>query len=691
MKKILSGKLKYLVLLIYAVLGTASVFLLFNVKTNYDLSKYLPKDSQTKKAITIIENEFGYPSTIDIMVDDVTVLEAKNIKEKIKAVEGVKSVLWLDDAIDINQPISQINEAYLKQFYRDNSALYTVELTTDSYSLETEATINRINKALTSYDPHIRGEALGNIEMRNITNKEISTIMIVMAPLCVLILVFASKSYFEPVLILANLGMAVLLNMGTNILLGEISYITVSMSSVLILAMSMDYSIFLIHRYYELREKGANVIDAVVSATKQAFSSVTASALTTVMGFVALFFMRYTIGKDIGLVLAKGILISFISTITLLPIMILLSNKILDKTQHKNILPSFGGIGKYLNKFRYVIFIILASLAVVSYNLQSKVLYNYGSNQASQEDSKVALDKEAIKAKYGIYNPVLILIPKDNINEEIKLATELENYEYITSVQGLVTLVDPSIPQEFIPSSVRSQFVSENYSRIIVNVKIDEESELMYKIADDIESIVSSHFDEYYLGGIVTSTNDIKKTIIDDSLTVTLFSIISIALVILILFKSLSLPVILVGVIQTSVWINMAIPYLQGSRLAYVGYLVVSSLQLGATIDYAVLLSSRYIEFRQTNDKLEAVKLALNNSTTSIIISSLILTIAGFSEGIISQITAVKDMGNLIGRGALLSGVLVIFVLPSLMLLFDKFVMKLTFTNKKEVKENEAI
>jgi len=689
MKKILSGKWKYLTLLIYAAICFLSLLLMLQVKINYDLSKYLPGDSITKKAIDITKNEFGYPNVIEIMVDDVDVQTALKVKDILLNIDGIESVLWLDDVVDVTQPVEMINQTYLEQFYQEGCPLYTVELVSDSYDLKSEEIVNVIRSLLTDYSIHIRGETIDNIELRTITNNEISSVIIVILPICIFILLLASTSYLEPLLILLNLGVAIIINMGTNIFLGEISNITLSMSSVLLLAISMDYSIFLIHRYYEKRDQGLERIDAISESVKDTVSSISASALTTVMGFVALFFMRYTIGIDIGIVLAKGVVISFVTSITLLPVLLYFFAPLVEKTKHKVLLPKLGFLTKYVHKFRYVIVGILILLAGFSYFFQSQVLYNYGSNQASDESSIVTIDNKAIESKYGINNPIVILIPNNNVAKEVQLANDLQNYEHINKVQTLVTLVDHTIPRSALPSSVLSQFVSDNYVRYIVNVPIKEESELMYEVSDTIEEIVASYFDEYYLAGIITSTNDIKKTIIDDSTAVTWFSILAIGLVILVIYRSLPLPILLIAVIETSIWVNMAVPYFQEIRLAYIGYLICSSLQLGATIDYAVLFASRYLEFRKDNAVLESIRLTLDNSSASVIVSALVLTVAGFSLGIISDVTAVSDIGLLLGRGALLSGILVLLALPSILILFDKWIIKLTL-NFKRSESNES-
>lgn len=683
MKKILSTKWKYVILIIYGSACVLSLLFTLGVKTNYDMSKYLPGNSATKKSINIIKDEFGYPNMIELMVDDISIKETLDIKEILLSIDGIESVLWLDDVVDVTKPVEQIDETYINRFYKDSHPLMTIELESDSYALRSEEIINNIKDELNNYSYHLRGATLDNIEMRNITANEIGTVVLVIAPMCILILLLASTSYLEPVLILLNLGIAILINMGSNILLGEISNITLSMSSVLLLAMSMDYSIFLIHRYYEKIDQGIDKIEALSQSVKESVSSISASALTTVMGFVALFFMRYTIGFDIGIVLAKGVIISFVTTIVLLPIMIYFTSNLLNKLRHKPLIPKLGSIVPFINKFRYVIFALLVVVALGSYYYQSKVEYIYGNNQASDETSTITIDNRAIESKYGINNPIVIVVPFETIAKEIEFANELQNYSNINSVQSIVTLVDPYIPRDQLPSSVLSQFVSDEYVRFIVNVPQSEENNKMYQISEDIEEMVARHYDEYYLAGIITSTVDIKNTIIADSIVVNAFSIIAIGLVILLIYKSVPLPFILVGIIQTSIWINMGIPYFQDIKFAYIGYLICSSLQLGATIDYAVLLSSRYLEFRKTNEKLEAIKLTLDNSSGSVIISCIILTVAGFSLGFISNITAVTDIGILLGRGALLSGILVLFVLPSILIIFDKWILKMTFKYKR--------
>jgi predicted RND superfamily exporter protein len=483
------------------------------------------------------------------------------------------------------------------------------------------------------------------------------------------------------------LGSAIAINLGINVFLPNVSYITNTMVMALQLAVSLDFSLFLIHRYYEEREQGSDVTQAVRLASKHAFTSITGSALTTILGFLALVFMSFSIGRDIGIVLSKGVLLSYLSVLLFMPPLIALASPLLEKTRHRFLSLKLGVLTKGLYKMRYIIPIVFVMIAGFSYFGEKKALFKYGPQAVCDENNPITMENQKISRQYGPFQPVVILVKNGTILQEQTLAASLMENSHILAIESLITVTDPSIPREFLPDAVKTNFIGDNYTRFIIYTDIETENETMYQFSDYLNETVSETYDDYYLVGSAVSTAEIKTTVTEDSIIVSLFSVIAVAFIIILIFRSISIPILLVAVIETSIWINMSIVFFQGIEITYIGYLVILALQLGATIDYAVLLSSRYLEFRKEEKRQEAMKMALNKSGYSILISSAVLAIAGFSEGLFSEIQEIHDIGILIGRGAVLSAALVILVLPSILLLADKLIMKTTWIKIKGVPE----
>jgi predicted RND superfamily exporter protein len=663
---------------IFLVLMIASLILLPRVNINYDLAEYLPRESNTKKAITALDEQFGYPGTAEVMVNDISIPEALKLKTRMKAVDGVKSVLWLDDLTDVAQPLQTMPDSLKDRFYKDQNALFQVEFDEYDYSQRTSNAIVEI-RSLVGEDAAISGPAESSRHMKEVLTREIAKILLIVVPLCLLILMLASSSWIEPLLYIGIIGISILINMGSNFVFKSISFITYSMAAVLQLAMAMDYSLFLMHRYLEERDEGMDAQTAIIHAVQKSLSSIAASALTTIAGFLALIVMNYRIGADIGLVLAKGILISFLTVILLMPVLILLIHKEIDRTRHKVFSPSFKKIGRGVMRSRYVILVIALVIVIPAFLAQRNNEFLFGDSTASSAEGRIAEQVQRITDQFGVHNSVLLLIPTGNISSEAALAKDLESLESIKDVQSLVTLADPSIPRDFLPEKVRESFVSEEYTRLIVNLNVRGENERSFAAVEQLKKIAEKHYPgQWMTAGSIASITDIKATVDSDIFTVNIYSILAVALIILLTFRSISLPVILVAVIELSTWINMSIPYFAGDKLAFIGYLVVSSLQLGATIDYAILLSNRYMEFRGSQQPKEAAISATQAAGNSIVISALILSAAGFSFGFLSEINEIAAIGLLIGRGAALSGFMVLTLLPALLVMLDKVIQKTT-------------
>ena len=682
---------KIKVIILYTAILIVSLLLMPLVRVNYDLSKYLPKNSNTQKAIDILEEEFHNPGNAEIIVENVAINRGMTIKELIKSIEGVSNVLWLDDFTDIAQPQEYMEASVRDQWYKDGNALYMVEFNDGNYGKLTSSAIKTIISSI-SETTIIRGVAADSYRIQNVLNREIFGIFLIIIILCILILILNSSSWIEHFLYLTVLGVSVIINSGTNAFFDNISFITQGISAVLQLAISMGYTFLLLHSFNEEKEKESDIKKVILKAMTNTISTIFVCSLTAIAGFLALTTMKYGIGTDIGLVLAKGIIINFICVITLMPVLLLLTHNQQVKTKHKNILPSFKRFSKLTIKYRFIIIILVLILIIPALMAQKNISFIYG--DSSNIGDGQAAEQQKISNTFGIYNPIILIVKAGDILSENDLTSELEKLPSLHSVQGLGTMASDGIPQEFLPEADSNRFVSENYNKIIVNLNIEGENDLVFKAVNDINILTESYYKtgEWYSVGIPTIISDIKSTVSHDNLTVYMFSIIFIGIIILIFFRSFSLPIIMILVIQFSMLINMSISYFTGSKLTYIGYIIISALQLGTTINYAILIIKRYLVFRSFQTTKTAVYMAIKTGGSSVLFSALILTITGIAIGFLSKISSIRDIGFLIGRGAFISGIMVLVLLPPLLFICDPLIKFTTLgIKKKEIPKVEII
>ncbi len=666
MNYFISKRGRFWTMLMVILLTMLFGILSFSVKTNYDMTTYLPQDSNTKQGIEILETTFGNHTSIDLVVDGWTVDEVIDLKQSILQMQYVYSVIWLDDYVNLSEvPIDFVPLDVKSPFYVDGKSKLMIEFELDSYDTRLDDVIHEIQD-ISNDHLYMRGEVLNNLESHRVASNQLFLIMAIIVPLCIIIMVFASKSYIEAGLILVTLGIAIVFNLGTNLILGSVSFITMTMAMALQLAMSLDYTLFLLHRYHEYRD--LPVVERVKMAVKKSFVSITVSSLTTIFGFIALCFMSYGIGLDMGLVLAKGILLSYLSTMIVLPVLLILCHRWIEKTTHRTWMPSFKRLGEWLYRARYYLMGLFIVLALGSFIVQREANYLY--QNTGHATSMIASDQAYIEEHFGSFNPVVILIHGEDVEREVGLVTELLQNEHVLSVNALVTTVDPNIPRTMIPETIKGAFIQNGYTRIILNTDISKESAEFYALNDYVISKTESYFEEAYYVGVIPATADIKNLILSDTALVLWLSIGLVALVIGIAFKSILIPLILVLIIEASIWFNIAINVWLSTEILYVGYLIILSIQLGATIDYAVLLTSRYLEERKTLTAKDAYQKAIEKSLPSIIISAIILSFAGFTEAIVSDMDAIQDIGIMLGRGTLFSWLFSVgFVLPFISLI----------------------
>lgn len=663
-------KQKVLIIVCFIILTIVNLFLATKVKTNYNLAEYLPNDVKSIIAAEKVIEEYQIiPPNLKIVIPDVTINESISYKAEILKVAGVNEVLWLDNYIDFNDSSlgsGPLPETLLNDWYRDQNALLLINIDeADAVSIVKE--IRSVVKA----DSLFAGDVINIISSQEDLGQEMSDILLLVVPIILVILLLTTGSWFEPILFLLAITVAIIINLGTNLIFGEISFITQAAVAILQLAVSMDYAIFLLHRFTAIRNEGKTVEKAMVQAMRDSFSVIIGSALTTILGFIALTFMRFKIGFDLGLVLAKGITLSFLAVMILLPVLAVLTYKIIEKTKHRSFIPSFQGIGKITLKCRYVILVIVLLLIVPSFIGSQQNDFIYGSSGIDAEGSKVYDDLKGITDIFGYDNKLTLLVPKGNLEQELELVTTLNSWKEVMSISSFVTTFGLETPIAYLPTEMVKSFIGENYSQIIINVDLPIEGKETFAFIEDLEDEVSVYYDDYYLAGVSATNYDMMQTITQDNLRINIMAIISILLVLILIFKSLLIPIILIITIEVAIWINLSITYLYGIPLNYIGFLIVSIVQLGATVDYAILFAKNYRDKRQITSKQEAALLTITETAPSILSSAFILGIAGFGLGFISTNSVISQLGTLMGRGALISALMVLLFTPALLMLCD--------------------
>ncbi len=686
MKQLSQWIVKYrrVILVLFFSAAIVSMLTLPLVKINYDQSRYLPSEMKTQKSLTVLRESFGREGSAQVMVSGVNLIEALEWKSQISAIEGVKQVIWLDDAVDVQQPLHFIPDSALSSWYAEGNALYEVSFVEDDYSRITEQAIDRIRQ-LDSSRIAMRGPAIDALSTRKVASSEVGRIMFWIIPILLLILLLGTRSWLEPFLFMVTIGISVVMNLGTNFIFPDISYLTQTVAGILQLAIAMDYSIFLLHRYREERLAITNPAEAMKKALVKTFSSIAGSSLTTVASFTVLMMMRYRIGLDLGIVLVKGILLSLLAVVFLLPVLTMLMDTWLQKTTHRPLLPSMAFLSRGILRIKGMACILFFVLLIPLFLAQRSNHFLYGEASASADLSTLTgKETAAIESIFGRYNPVVLLVPSGSYGKENQLSTQLQSLDGMARVQALSTLVDPTIPRHMLPASLRNVFEQKGFARMVLMLDTAVESPEVFVLIDKIKEETQAYYgNEYHLVGASSSISDIREVVEQDFVRINWASIIVIALILLLLFRSFIIPLILVFVIEAAIWFNMAIPYFASQPLIFIGYMIVNTVQLGATIDYAILLTSRYREKRQHMDKKEAIKEALTGSGMSIIIAAMIVAAAGICLALVSEITGVSSIGLLIGRGAMISSLLVLVVLPQLLLWADPWIKKSYFSFSK--------
>ena len=653
-----------------------SLIAMLFVNVNYDLTEYLPDTARSHIGLDQMESAFGYPGTARVMLKDVSLYEAKQYKDRLEVVDGVDQILWCDSTVNIYAGEDFIDMESIEDYYKDGRAVMDVTFDEGDTSAKTAQAIEQM-QAITGEKGYYVGMAVQTKSLTENVESEMSLILTVAVIMIFAVLCITTNAWSEPFLFLLVMGVAILLNRGTNIFIGTVSFLTDNVAMVLQLATSMDYSIFLLDAFSREREGGLSEEEAMVRAVDDAINSIFASSLTTVVGFLALVSMKFTIGFDMGLVLAKGIVFSLLTVVFFMPAMILKFASMNERTRHRRFLPDFQGLSRRIYKARYASLALMLLLVPPAYVAQGMNTYLYGNSAVgASEGTKVYADDQVIVNTFGRSNMLLALYPNTSSVREREMTEAIEALPYVKSVTSLAGTLPEGIPEEFLPQSLTGELHTQDWCRMLIYIRTKSESSQAFACTQELEEILTGYYPENsYLVGETPSTRDIRDTITEDNTRVNMLSLLGVFLVVMASFRSLVVPVLVIIPIEAAIFLNMAVPYLAGDTMVYMGYIIVSSIQLGATVDYAILLANNYAACRKKiPDKREACIQALSLSCTSIFTSGTIIVLAGYIIHFISSTAAIGDLGHLIGRGGLYSMVLVLTVLPALLVLFDRIV-----------------
>ena len=675
-KKIVKFRVPILILSI--ILLIPAVWGYVNTRINYDVLTYLPEDIETMQGQEIMTNDFGIGAFSMLMVDGMEDKEIVKLKEKVEKVDGVENVLWYDSLADISVPQSVLPSKLYDEYNTEDGTMMAVFFKDGTSSDETMKAITEIRK-ITGEQCFLSGMSAIVEDTKELAEKETPLYVLIAVALSALVLAITMESIFVPVLFLLSIGIAIVYNLGTNVFFGEISYITKALAAVLQLGVTMDYSIFLMHSYQEQQVRyNGDKERAMAHAISQTFSSVIGSSVTTVAGFIALCFMSFTLGKDIGIVMAKAVIFGVLVCVTVLPSMILCCDKLIEKTKHKPLLPDIGRISDKVTK-RYVIyvvtFVILLFPAIYGNN-HTGVYYNLDESLPKDLPSVIANTK--LKEDYNMNTTHMILVDSSVAGSDVKkMSQEIEKVDGVKWVLGLDNLVGSGVPADMLPESVTGMLKNDKYQLLMVNSTYKVATDKVNKQIEQIDKIM----DKYDKGAMLVGEGPLTKDLINitdtDFKRVSAVSIGIVFVIILLLFKSVTIPVILVGVIEFAIFVNMGIPFYTGTKLPFVASIVIGTIQLGATVDYAILMTTRYQRERSRGaGKFDAITTAHKFSAQSIIVSALSFFAATIGVGLYSNIDMISSLCILMARGALISMVVVVLILPSLFMVFDKIIVK---------------
>ena len=687
------------ILILTLLLIIPSIIGMIATRVNYDMLTYLPSDMETVIGQNQLLEDFDKGAFTFLIFEDMPNKEVAQLKEKVEAIDHVDTVLWYDSLADLSIPMELLPDSIYKEFNTDHSTMMAVFFDTGTSDDLTMDAVEEI-RSICGKQCFVSGMTALVVDLRDLCEKEEPIYVGLAVGFACVAMVALLDGWLIPFVFLASIGAMILFNLGTNIFFGEISYITKALSAVLQLAVTMDYSIFLWHSYNEQRENYADKLDAMAAAIKETLTSVIGSSVTTVAGFAALCFMSFTLGRDLGIVMAKGVLLGVIGCVTVLPSLILVLDRPLQKTKHRSLIPDMGKFAKGIVKIFPVFLIVFAILVVPAYygynQANDEVYYDMG--QCLPRDINYVVSNLKLQEDFDIASTHMLLIDSNISAKSVKsMMKEMETVPGVKYILGLESIIGSRVPQEFLPDSIKSIVESDRWELLLINSEYRAASDEVNEQIDILNTILK----KYDANGMVIGEAPCMKDMIEitghDFAIVTAVSVIAIFLIILLVEKSISLPFILIAVIEVGIFINLGLPHYLGQNMAFITPICISTIQLGATVDYAILMTTRYKSERiGGKDKKNAVWTALYTSIPSIIVSGMGLFAATFGVALYSDIEIISSMCLLMARGAIISVLLVIFALPAMFMLFDKIICKTTLgmakistTKIREVSINE--
>ncbi len=681
------------ILILAVALLVPSLIGMIMTRINYDMLTYLPGDIDTVVGQDILMDEFGKGAFSFVIIEGMDPKDVSSLREDISHVDHVDTVLWYDDFADVSVPMEILPSKLYDAFNSGDSTMLAIFFDTSTSSDDTMEAITAI-RSIAGKQCFVSGMSAMVTDLKDLCEKEEPIYVgIAVALACVAMMIFMDN-WITPFVFLMSIGMAILLNMGTNYFLGEISYLTKALSAVLQLAVTMDYSIFLWHSYEEQKSMYEDNKEAMAVAINNTLTSVVGSSITTVAGFIALCFMSYTLGLDLGIVMAKGVILGVIGCVTTLPSMILVLDKLLQKTSHKSLLPDMGKVASGITKVFPVFLILFLGLVLPSYlsykATNNEVYYDLG--ETLPEDMAYVVANSKLQEDFGVGATHMVLVSTDVSDTDVRaMIHEMENVEGIKYALGLESVVGPLVPEEMLPESVKEVLKSDDWELLLVNSEYKTATDEVNAQINELNTILKKYDSKGMLIGEAPCTKDLIETTDEDFKVVNTVSIVAIFVIIALVEKSITLPLILVAVIELSIFINLGLAHLTGTSLPFIAPICISTIQLGATVDYAILMTTRYKQERyEGRDKREAVTNALKVSIPSIIVSAMGLFSATFGVALYSDVDIISSLCDLMARGAIVSMFAVILFLPAMFMLFDKMicVTSIGFRNKNAEPSN---
>lgn len=681
------------ILVLAVALLIPSLIGMIMTRINYDMLTYLPGDIDTVVGQDILMDEFGKGAFSFVIIEGMDPKDVSSLREDISHVDHVDTVLWYDDFADVSVPMEILPSKLYDAFNSGDSTMLAIFFDTSTSSDDTMEAITAI-RSIAGKQCFVSGMSAMVTDLKDLCEKEEPIYVgIAVALACVAMMIFMDN-WITPFVFLMSIGMAILLNMGTNYFLGEISYLTKALSAVLQLAVTMDYSIFLWHSYEEQKSMYEDNKEAMAVAINNTLTSVVGSSITTVAGFIALCFMSYTLGLDLGIVMAKGVILGVIGCVTTLPSMILVLDKLLQKTSHKSLLPDMGKVASGITKVFPVFLILFLGLVLPSYlsykATNNEVYYDLG--ETLPEDMAYVVANSKLQEDFGVGATHMVLVSTDVSDTDVRaMIHEMENVEGIKYALGLESVVGPLVPEEMLPESVKEVLKSDDWELLLVNSEYKTATDEVNAQINELNTILKKYDSKGMLIGEAPCTKDLIETTDEDFKVVNTVSIVAIFVIIALVEKSITLPLILVAVIELSIFINLGLAHLTGTSLPFIAPICISTIQLGATVDYAILMTTRYKQERyEGRDKREAVTNALKVSIPSIIVSAMGLFSATFGVALYSDVDIISSLCDLMARGAIVSMFAVILFLPTMFMLFDKVicVTSIGFRNKNAEPSN---